>query len=168
MPMAQRGIPKKDKNIDTPGKGDIQADSQTPTANAADEKKKLSQDQINRKVDKEVKKFMKAARDFLATKGGGEVPPEWELSLTLLEGYYRQYMEINYHISNLDSLIFNGRYGPMPSPLLSVRDKASVRLEAIMKEMGLSMKSAIKMNVVEPKKEESVLDKYMKGQVERR
>ena len=123
---------------------------------------------IKKEVDRSTKKFMKSARAFLATKGGGEVPSEWELSLVLLEAYYRQFIELNLQISQLDSLIIEGRYGAVPSPLLACRDKASVRLEALMKEMGLSMKSGIKLNVVEPKKEESALDKYLKKQVEQR
>lgn len=129
---------------------------------------KLTDRQIRNRVDKEVEKFIGAARAFLSTKGGGEVPVEWELSLTMLEAYYRQFSELNLQISQLDSLIENGKYGPRPSCLLAVRDKAAVRLESLMKEMGLSMKSAIKLNVVEPKREESPLDAYLKKQAEKR
>ena len=127
----------------------------------------IERDAIKRKVDKETKKFMKAAREFLATKGGGSIRPEWELGLTLLECYFRQFYEVNLEISRLDSLLVDSRYGPQPSPLLACRDKASVRLEALMKEMGMSLKSALKLNVVDAKKEESALDKFLKAKTGR-
>ena len=130
--------------------------------------KELTTEQIKTRTEKQTKKFIKAARDFMAAKGGGSVRPEWELSLQLLEEYYRQFTEISLNISQLDSLVINGKYGPMPTPLLACRDKASVRLEALMKEMGITLKSGIKLNVVEPKKTETVLDKYMKGKIEQR
>lgn len=124
---------------------------------------KLTKEQIQKKVDAQAKKFMKAARAFLATKGGGELRPEWELGLMMLDAYYRQFVELQMQISQLDSLVIESRYGPQPTPLLACRDKASVRLEALMKEMGLSLKSALKLNVVDAKKEETALDKFLKA-----
>lgn len=128
--------------------------------------KKLTEDEIRSKVDRQTKKFMKSARQFLATKAGGEVPPEWELSLTMLEAYYRQFIELNTQISQMDSLLINGRYGPAPSPLLACRDKASLRLESMMKEMGITLKSGLRLNVVEAKKEETALDRFLKSKAE--
>ena len=128
--------------------------------------KKLSNEEIRSKVDRMTKKFMKSICEFLAVKGGGSVRPEWELSITLLEAYYRQFCELNLQISQLDSFVCDSRYGLVPHPLLSCRDKASVRLEALMKEMGITLKSGIKLNVVEAKKEESVLDRYLKGKMD--
>ena len=124
---------------------------------------KMSAEQISKKVDTQTKKFMKAARAFLATKGGGELRPEWELGIMMLEAYYRQFVELNLKISQLDSLLVDSRYGPQPTPLLACRDKACVRLESLMKEMGLSLKSALKLNVVDAKKEETALDKFLKA-----
>lgn len=124
----------------------------------------MTKEEIKKYTDKSTRKFMKSVKAFLATKAGnynGEIPAEWECSIMLLEAYYRQFMELDMTIQDLDSVIVEGRYGPTVSPLCTARDKASCRLEALMKEMGLSMKSAIKLNVVEPQKEESALEKFM-------
>lgn len=133
--------------------------------------KKLTDRQIRGRVDTKTKEFMASVRAFLATKAGnsdGSVPKEWECSIMLLEAYFRQFLELDMRIQELDSVVVEGRYGPMVSPLCAARDKASCRLESQMKELGISMKSAIKLNVVDAKKEESVLDKYMKGKIEKR
>lgn len=130
-------------------------------------KDKLTNRQVKNRVDAEVEKFMSSVRRFLATKGGGELPPEWELSVIMLEAYYRQFAEINIQISQLDSLVSEGRYGPQPSPLLACRDKAATRLESLMKQMGLTMKASVQMNATEIKKEETPLDQFLKKQVEK-
>lgn len=124
--------------------------------------KKLTQ------AEKATKKFMKNVRDFLASKNNGEVPPEWECSLMLLETYYKQFVQINEEIEKLPSLVVDSRYGSVPSPLLACRDKAAMRLEQSMKEMGITFKAAAKLNVVKPKEEESALDVYLKKKIEKR
>lgn len=124
---------------------------------------KLSQEEIKKEVEKRTKKYMKSITSFLITKGGGvEVPEEWYCSVMLLESYFRQFVELDIQIQQMDSIIMNGRYGPVVSPLCTARDKAATRLEAQMKEMGITLKSGIKLNVVEPKKEMSALDKFFK------
>ncbi len=129
--------------------------------------KKLTDEEIISEVEKKTKKFMKAARAFLATKAGStEVPVEWEVSVIMLETYYKEFLELTMRIEQLDSLTIKGRYGDAPNPILQVRDKSATRLESLLKQMGMTMKSAINLNVVDPKKEESVLTKYMKGKVE--
>lgn len=131
--------------------------------------KKLTDEQITLEVEKRTKKFMKAARAFLATKAGStEVPVEWEVSVIMLQTYFEEFLHLTMRIEQLDSLTIKGRYGEAPSPLLAVRDKAATRLESMLKQMGMTMKSAINLNVVDPKKEESVLSKYMKGKIEER
>ena len=121
-----------------------------------------------KRVEKKVKKYMKSVRTFLAQKAGGSVPAEWECSLTLLEEYYRQFLILSDEINGLDSLLAESRYGSIPHPLLSARDKTAVRVESLLKQVGCTFKEAAKMEIVEPVVEESPLDAFMKNKIERR
>ena len=57
------------------------------------------------KADRQSNKFMKSARAFLATKltgnADGEIPPEFELNLTLLESYYKTFIMLQMAINFL-------------------------------------------------------------------
>ena len=129
----------------------------------------MTDEQIKKKVDLKTKKFIKSAEKFLAEKAGvDEVPVEWEVSLIMLESYYRDFLTLVIKISQLDSITFKGRYGEQPSPLLGARDKAAIRLESLLKEMGMTMKSGVKMKVVEAQKADSPLDQFIKGKIEKR
>ena len=123
-------------------------------------------EEIRKTVEKETKKFMNSVKKFLKVKGGGEIPDEWGASLMLLESYFRQFRELDIQISQLPSLIVKGRFGLTPSPLLACRDKASVRLESMMKEMGLTMAKAMKLNITDVKKEKTALDSFFEGEVD--
>ena len=141
---------------------------ETPEGQIMDEiNKKMPPEEVRAKVDKMTKKFMTSVKKFLTTKGGGEIPEEWGASMMILEAYYRQFCELNIEISQLDTLLIQGRYGVSPSPLLACRDKASVRLEAMLKEMGLTMAKAMKMNVVDVKKAKSSLEVFLDNQNEK-
>lgn len=122
---------------------------------------------IKKKVSTAVKKFMKSAREFAMERAGVDyVPPEWELSLFMLQTYLSQFLELTYKVDDLPSLCITGRYGETPHPLLAVRDKAAMRLEATLKEMGMTMKAAKAVGALkeeEPKEEESPLDNFLKG-----
>ena len=122
---------------------------------------------IRKKVNTATKKFMKSAREFAMERAGlDSVPPEWELSLFMLETYLSQFLELTYKVNNLPSLCIVGRYGETPHPLLAVRDKAAMRLEAALKEMGMTMKAAKAVGALkeeQPKEEESPLDSFLKG-----
>lgn len=132
-------------------------------------KRKLTDEEIkDNKVERKVKSFMKVTRDFLASKNGGEVAPEWECSLVMLETYYKQFLVLTYEIDSLDSIIEVGRYGPQPSPLLKARDTAATRLEALMKQLGLTLKAALSMDIAEPVIEDSPLDKFIQDKIEKR
>ena len=122
----------------------------------------------NKEVAKKVKKFMKAARNFLKNKNGGEVAPEWECSLIMLEEYFKQFCLLTIEIDNLDSLVSMSRYGEQPNSLLAARDKAAVRLESILKQLGMTLKAALSMDIAEPVIEESPLESFVKGKVEKR
>lgn len=119
-------------------------------------------------VEKKTKKFMRSAREFLKKKNGGKVAPEWECSLMMLEEYYKQFISLTEEINNLDSLVTVSRYGPTPSPLLAARDKAAMRLEALMKQLGLTLKAALSMDIAEPVIEDSPLESFVKGRIEKR
>ena len=126
--------------------------------------KKMTKAAIKKEVAARTERYMKSINAFLLKKGGGiEVPEEWACSIMLLESYFRQFVELDLEIQQLDSVVIEGRYGPTVSPLCAARDKAATRLEAQLKEMGITLKSGIKLQVVEPKKEESALDKFLKG-----
>lgn len=122
---------------------------------------------IKKKVKATTNKFMKSAREFAMERAGVDfVPPEWELSLFMLETYLSQFLELTYKVGNLPSLCITGRYGETPHPLLAVRDKAAMRLEATLKEMGMTMKAAKAVGALkeeQPKEEESPLDAFLKG-----
>lgn len=124
--------------------------------------KKLSE------VEKKTKKFIKNVRLFLASKSGGKVPLEWEASLTLLEEYYKMFIGLTLEINQLPSLVVDSRYGVVPHPLIAARDRAAIRLESIMKALGLTLKSALTMEIAEPVIEESPLDKFIQGKIEKR
>lgn len=115
-----------------------------------------------------MKAFMKVVRKFLASKNGGEVAPEWECSMMMLEVYYEQFIRLCEDIAGLDSLIEQGRYGWQPSPLLKARDATAIRLESILKQMGMTLKSAFTMDIVEPVVEDSPLESFVKNKIEKR
>lgn len=122
---------------------------------------KISTEQ-KRKIDRETKKFLKDVRDFIRSKNNGDIPAEWSMSLMLLETYYRQFLQCTYELESLDSVVVNSRYGVVAHPLLKIQNTAAVRLEKYMSEMGLSLKSATKLDIAKPQIEESPLDKFVK------
>lgn len=120
-----------------------------------------------KKVEKKVKKFMKSVRAFLTEKSGC-VRAEWECSLFLLETYFEEFLMLTMEIESLDSLLSENRYGVIPHPLLSARDKSAIRLEGLLKSLGCTFKEASKMDIVETVVEESPLDAFIKNKIEKR
>ena len=121
-----------------------------------------------KKVNRQTNDFMKAVKEFLTVKGGGEIPTEWSLSLLLLETYYKQFLLATYQLEDTETLLVESRYGLVENGLLKIQSRAATRLEKQMTELGLSLKAGAKLGVTEPKKEESPLDKFLKGNVEKR
>lgn len=121
-----------------------------------------------KRVTKQVKKFMKSVKEFLMSKNGGRIPPEWGCSLAMLEEYYYQFCQLTDEIKMLDSLIVDTRYGKSPSPLLKARDTTAVRLESLLKAFGLTFKAASGMDIIEPVKEQSPLEKFVQNKIEKR
>lgn len=126
---------------------------------------------FKKKAERQTKAFMKSARKFLATKLTGdpdaEIPAEFELSLILLESYYKTFIMLDLEIDALDSLVVDGRYGPQPVSLLTIRDKACVRLESLMKQLGLTLKSGKQIGATEVKKKQTPLEIFLESQNEK-
>lgn len=124
-----------------------------------------------KKAERQTKAFMKSARAFLATKltgsPDGHIPDEFELNLILLEAYYKAFVQLNLEIDDMESIVIIGKYGPQVSPLCAARDKACVRLESLMKQMGLTLKAGKVLGTTEVKKKESPLDVFLQKQNER-
>ena len=112
--------------------------------------------------------YMDTVRQFLSEKNGGIVPPEWQVSLELLETYYKEFLMLDEEINNLPSLVVIGRYGAVPSPLIACRDKAATKLQQIMSEMALTFKSNVKLDLSEPTQKETSLNKFLKDKIEKR
>ena len=130
-------------------------------------KRKLTDDELlDKRVGKKVDEFMKDTRRFLESKNGGQVDPTWEMSLFMLETYYREFVRLSYEIDKLPSIIEQTRYGFAPSPLLTARNSTAVRLESIAKSLGLTLKAALSMSIAEPVKEESALEKFVRTKTE--
>lgn len=131
--------------------------------------RKLTEKELqDKKVDARVKKFMDVVERFLASKNGGEIAPEWSLSIDMLRVYYGQFIRLSMEIDALPSLIETTRYGAAPSPLLKARDTTAVRLESLMKQLGLTLKSALTMDIAEPIQEASPLETFVKNKIEKR
>lgn len=114
------------------------------------------------KIKNLTKKYMSSVRAFLSKKNkNGEVAPEWECSLMLLEEYYKQFLLLTEEINKLDSLVVVSRYGEVPNALLTARDKTAIRIEAMLKQLGCTFKEQAKMDIVEPVVEESPLSQWV-------
>jgi len=129
-----------------------------------EEQAKKDDEDLKKEIQKRTKSFMKSCRTFLAEKTGSEeVPPELELSLMMLESYFKEFMELTARIDKLDKLTITGRYGETPNPILAVRDKAAARLESLMKATGLTVRTQQQMGFNKPEKEGSALEKWMES-----
>ncbi len=120
------------------------------------------------KAERMTKKFLKSARAFLAVKltgdPDGKIPEEFELNIILLESYYKTFTMLDLQINDMETLTVDSRYGPQPSPLLAIRDKACVRLESLMKSLGMTLKSGKVLGTTEVKQKETPLEKFLKKQ----
>ena len=122
----------------------------------------------NYKAEKATNEFIGYVEDFLKSKNGGKVAPEWGCSLMLLREYYKQFVLLTNEIDKLDDIVVPSRYGMVPSPLFAARDKAAMRLEQAMKQFGITFKESIKMDLVEIEEEDDAITKFMKNKIEKR
>lgn len=123
-------------------------------------------DEENRdnRIRRQINNFMKNVKGFLSSKSG-DVNPEWECSLIMLETYYKQFLMLTWEIDRLPSLVVDTRYGKQPNALLTARDKSAVRLESMMKQLGITFKEAARLDIIEPVNEESDLEKWVKSKM---
>lgn len=117
-----------------------------------------------KKANKMTDEYMADVTDFLKEKAGGEIPKEWKLPLSLLKQYYKQWLLVSLELEELDSYIIGNYGGVTEHPLINIQTKMSTRLEKQIAELGLSLKSGKKLDIVDPKKSESALDAFLKGQ----
>lgn len=119
-------------------------------------------------ITRKTNKFMESVKNFLKKKSGGEIPDEWEASLMILEEYYKLFMQLTLEIEKLDSFLVPSKYGQIISPLIGARDSAARRLESMMGNLGLTLKSAIKLDMAEVEVSDSPLQDFLNGNVEKR
>ena len=127
----------------------------------------MTDDEIKAKAKKDTRKFIKNVRDFIK-EHSGEESPQLEVSLLMIENYFYEFLFLSMKIENMDSIIIAGRYGEQTTPLIAARDKAATRLESMLRESGLTLKSASKIPQAK-NKEKTILEQFMSpGKVEKR
>lgn len=102
------------------------------------------------------KKFMKSVREFL-TKKYGDIKPEWELSLDLLESTLEQYNRCC-EVLDRDGVIIDGQRGVTSHPANDIKNKCQIRIEKIFTELGLTPKAAAKLSSNEDDTEDLIED----------
>lgn len=131
-------------------------------------KQKLSEEEKTKnRIERETAKYMEGVRVFLRKANNGEIPMEYNLSLLMLEEYYKQLLIFNAEVAKLDSYLSQTRYGLQPNAILKARDQTVQKLDMIQKQLGLTFNSQIKLKLKDTKPvEESPLEKIMKGELE--
>ncbi len=116
------------------------------------------------KAERETKKFMRDVNAYLAKKAGGKVPPEWACSCRLLGEYYKQFITLTTLIESLDDYFVPSKYGNVLNPLFGARDAAARRLERLMVQMGMTLKEANRMDMIDVAEEDdSPLATFLTG-----
>ena len=116
------------------------------------------------KAERETKKFMKDVNSYLAKKAGGKVPPEWACSCRLLCEYYKQFITLTTLIESLDDYFVPSKCGNVLNPLFGARDAAARRLERLMVQMGMTLKEANRMDMIDVAEEDdSPLATFLTG-----
>lgn len=131
--------------------------------------KKLTEEQKTKnRIERETEKYMEGVREFLRKANNGEIPLEYNLSLLMLEEYYKQLLIFNAEVAKLDgNYVVDTRYGKQPNAILKARDATIQKLDMIQKQLGLTFNSQIKLKIKDTKHvEESPLEKLMKLQGE--
>ena len=119
-------------------------------------------------IKKKVNKFMKNVEEFIKSKNSGKIPLEWEAMSDMLRDYYTQYCNASWEIERMETYLTPSRYGQTISPIFKLQATASMNVQRLCGEFGLSMKQAQKMKVKTPEKEKSALDAFFEDQIEKR
>ena len=104
-------------------------------------------------IKKKVNRFMKNVEEFIRSKNSGKIPLEWEAMLDMLKDYYTQYCNASWEIERMETYLTPSRYGDTISPIFKLQATASMNVQRLCAEFGLSMKQAQKMKVKQPEKE---------------
>lgn len=116
---------------------------------------------------RKVKRYVKAVEDFIRSKNGGELPIELEASLDMLSTYYALYLRMCDEIDRLTSLMVaeNGRVEM--HPLLKSRDSVVMRLDSLLKSMGVTFQQQVKMKIIDvTKPDANPLEEWLDGEKE--
>ena len=125
-------------------------------------KKRTVEENVKLSINRQVADYVDSVKDFLKAKGGKEA--EYQVSLQMLEVYYHQFLTLNEEIKKLDSIVVDSRYGKVPSPLLTARDKTVAKLNDILKSLGCLFREQIKMDLLKvEEEEENTLSKFIKN-----
>lgn len=124
------------------------------------------EEKIKNKIDRDTAVYMEGVREFLRKANNGDIPLEYNLSLLMLEEYYKQLLVFNAEVAKLDGdYVVQTRYGLQPNAILKARDMTVQKLDMIQKQLGLTFNSQIKLKIKDTTKvEESPLEKLMKSQ----
>lgn len=124
------------------------------------------EEKTKNRIERETAAYMEGVRDFLRKANNGEIPLEYNLSLLMLEEYYKQLLIFNAEVAKLDGdFVVQTRYGLQPNAILKARDNTIQKLDMIQKQLGLTFNSQIKLKIKDTKHvEESPLEKLMKVQ----
>lgn len=124
------------------------------------------EEKIKNKIDRDTAVYMEGVREFLRKANNGDIPLEYNLSLLMLEEYYKQLLVFNAEVAKLDGdYVVQTRYGLQPNAILKARDMTVQKLDMIQKQLGLTFNSQIKLKLKDTTKvEESPLEKLMKSQ----
>lgn len=124
------------------------------------------EEKIKNKIERDTATYMEGVREFLRKANNGDIPLEYNLSLLMLEEYYKQLLIFNAEVAKLDGdYVVQTRYGLQPNAILKARDNTIQKLDMIQKQLGLTFNSQIKLKIKDTTKvEESPLEKLMKSQ----
>lgn len=124
------------------------------------------EEKTKNRIARETETYMEGVREFLRKANNGEIPLEYNLSLLMLEEYYKQLLIFNAEVDKLDGeFVVPTRYGLQPNAILKARDATVQKLDMIQKQLGLTFNSQIKLKIKDTKPvEESPLEKLMKVQ----
>lgn len=127
-------------------------------------KKRTVDENIKLAINRQVADYVAGVKEFLKAKGGNE--SEYQVSLQMLEVYYHQFLTLNEEIKKLDSLVVDSRYGKVPSPLLTARDKTVSKLNDILKSLGCLFREQIKMDLIKVDEDEgNALAQFVKNRM---
>jgi len=129
--------------------------------------RKLTEEQKTKnRIERNVQTYMEDVREFLKKANNGTIPLEYNLSLLMLEEYYKQLLVFNEEVAKLDgNYVTASRYGLVPNPILKARDATVQKLDLLQKQLGLTFNSQIKLKIKDTKPvEESVFENLMKNQ----